>query len=78
MLSELDIDLNLGDPVYNFDVLRGYRSSYLAASDWSQIPDNGLSDDSRAAWATYRQELRDLTDGDLIAPESDDWPKPPS
>lgn len=77
MLPERDVNLNLGDPVYNFDVLRGYRASFLASSDWSQLPDNGLSDESRGAWANYRQELRDLTDGELITPDSGEWPKAP-
>jgi hypothetical protein len=41
------------------DGMRLHRDRLLADSDWTQLPDNGLSDEQRAAWATYRQELRD-------------------
>jgi hypothetical protein len=40
---------------------RGQRNGLLAASDWTQmVADSPLSDKQRAAWATYRQKLRDL------------------
>jgi len=38
------------------------RDALLAKSDWTQLPDSPLSDDEKARWQTYRQELRDLTD----------------
>lgn len=43
--------------VYN---IRKTRNVLLAESDWSQMPDNGLSDSKRAEWVAYRQALRDL------------------
>jgi hypothetical protein len=67
---------------YNFDELqeqhakvRQQRIQLLQASDWTQIADYDLGAD-RVAWATYRQELRDLAD----APNPFDitWPMPPS
>jgi len=39
--------------------MRALRNRRLAASDWTQLPDNGLSVEQREAWATYRQQLRD-------------------
>lgn len=41
--------------------VRSRRNSLLASSDWTQLSDAPLSDDERMAWATYRQELRDIT-----------------
>jgi hypothetical protein len=46
---------------------RQMRNNLLMDCDWTQIPDNGLSEETRAAWRTYRQQLRDL-------PEHPNWP----
>lgn len=55
---------------------REYRNQLLTASDWTQLPDSPLNEAQRAAWAAYRQALRDLTNHvnwpNLIA---DDWPQ---
>lgn len=43
------------------DIIRGaknWRNRELAASDYTQLSDVPLT--NKAAWATYRQELRDL------------------
>jgi hypothetical protein len=37
--------------------IRQWRDRELAASDWTQLPDAPVD---KAAWATYRQALRDL------------------
>lgn len=47
--------------------LRQSRDSLLDISDWTQVPDSPLSDSDKTAWATYRQELRDIT-------SHTDWP----
>lgn len=47
------------------EINRGKRNKLLRDSDWTQLPDVPLA--TKDAWATYRQELRDL-------PERDDWP----
>ena len=39
--------------------MRHQRDLLLAASDWTQTLDAPLTDEQRAAWATYRQQLRD-------------------
>ena len=42
------------------NAVRLKRARLLAASDWTQLPDVPL--ETKAAWATYRQWLRDITD----------------
>jgi len=37
--------------------MRKYRNNLLRASDWTQLVDAVVTD--QAAWATYRQALRD-------------------
>lgn len=45
-------------------LIRAQRAQKLQESDWTQLADVPLSDDDRAAWATYRQALRDITNQD--------------
>lgn len=40
--------------------IRATRDSKLAECDWTQMPDSALSTEQKAAWATYRQALRDF------------------
>jgi hypothetical protein len=44
------------------ELLRPERDRLLAESDWTQLNDTNIPEDKLAAWAAYRQELRDLTD----------------
>lgn len=37
------------------------REDLLFASDWTQLPNNPLTQERQSAWAVYRQELRDIT-----------------
>lgn len=57
---------------------REMRSAMLTETDWTQLPDNGLTEEQKASWRTYRQKLRDLSDHvnwpDL---EVFDWPNKP-
>jgi len=43
----------------DFTMLRSDRNARLSATDWTQIPDNSLTDDERIEYRTYRQALRD-------------------
>lgn len=54
--------------------LRFRRSQLLTKTDWTQVPDSPAD---AAAWAAYRQALRDLpqTTGD---PRDVVWPVPPT
>jgi len=42
------------------DKLRAERNRRIAMCDWTQLSDAPLSKEEKAAWATYRQALRDL------------------
>lgn len=44
-------------------VLRDKRNLLLVNSDWTQMPDSPLTDTEKTEWQTYRQSLRDLTNG---------------
>jgi hypothetical protein len=52
---------------------RHLRTKLLAASDWTQVVDAPVD---RAAWATYRQALRDITAQGGF-PYNIVWPEPP-
>jgi hypothetical protein len=56
-----------------FKRLRAERDKLLSACDWTQISDASVD---KVAWATYRQELRDLPEN-TIDPENPIWPIPP-
>ena len=53
------------------------RDKLLYASDWTQIPNNPLTAEQQTAWATYRQELRDIT-AQSGYPFNVIWPTPPT
>lgn len=40
---------------------RAMRNALLSRSDWTQMPDHPMSTERKAAWAAYRQQLRDIT-----------------
>lgn len=40
-------------------VIKAKRNMLLAESDWTQLPDVPIN--TKTQWATYRQELRDVT-----------------
>ena len=59
------------------DKIRSERDSLLKDCDFSQLSDSPLDGSAKTAWATYRQELRDLpssiTDVDDVS-----WPVKPA
>jgi hypothetical protein len=57
---------------------RAQRDAALSASDWTQLPDAqaSLSAEKKAAWADYRQALRDVTEQPGF-PGQIDWPTAP-
>lgn len=59
--------------------IRTSRTLKLQGSDWTQLPDARLTAVSKSAWATYRQQLRDITisNADVTDPEDIAWPTPP-
>lgn len=58
------------------DDIRRIRNQLLAACDWTQLSDAPLTDAERAVWASYRQALRDVTDG-VTDPAAIIWPERP-
>ena len=57
--------------------LKNRRNGYLRESDWTQGADAPLTDAQKSAWATYRQELRDLPDN-TTDPRNPVWPTKPA
>jgi len=52
---------------------RAQRNALLSASDWTQVADAPVD---QAAWAVYRQALRDITVQSGF-PETINWPVAP-
>lgn len=57
--------------------VRQQRNDLLSACDWTQLSDCPLSDTDKAAWATYRGELRDVPEQSGF-PWNITWPEKPS
>ena len=55
--------------------LRIERNALLVDSDWTQASDSPLTDEVKATWATYREELRDFPES--ADPDDPTWPTPP-
>jgi len=60
-------------PLVTAEDARSKRNTLLTASDWTQVADAPVD---QAAWATYRQALRDIT-AQAGFPETIDWPVAP-
>jgi hypothetical protein len=56
--------------------VRTQRNQLLALSDWTQLADVNLSDLEKAAWISYRQDLRNITD-QASFPSEVVWPISP-
>ena len=54
--------------------LKNHRNILLQSSDWTQVPDAPVD---QAAWAIYRQALRDLP-SNTTDPRNPTWPTPPA
>lgn len=67
----------VGESAERLEFFRKRRDDKLTACDWTQLPDAPLTAEQKAAWAIYRQALRDV-------PATADangwvtWPKKPS
>lgn len=60
-------------------LIRYRRAQLLAWSDWTQAIDSPLTAETKAAWAAYRQELRNMTTvfADAINESEIVWPTSP-
>jgi len=72
VVSDLDADASAYKVGAQWTVIRAERNAKLAASDWTQVADAPVD---AAAWAVYRQELRDITD--QADPFNITWPTQP-
>lgn len=72
--QELNIEPVEQTEKYALAVLRSERTALLSASDWTQVPDAPVD---QAAWATYRQQLRDLPEN-TEDPANPTWPSIPT
>ena len=68
-----DADLEQEDIARAWLMLRRKRASMLSHSDWTQVPDAPVD---QAAWAEYRQALRDLP-ANTTDPRNPNWPTTP-
>jgi hypothetical protein len=59
IVSELDPDAAAAKTEAQWPIIRAERNKLLVESDWTQLPDASAD---AAAWATYRQALRDITE----------------
>lgn len=62
------------------ELVRNRRNFELASSDWTQVADVPLTAEKKAEWATYRQELRNLTTlyPNALVAEDITWPVKPT
>jgi hypothetical protein len=73
IVTDLSADASAAKVGAQWTVIRAERNKLLAASDWTQLPDASAD---TAAWATYRQALRDITT--QANPFAIVWPESPS
>ena len=80
-ISKADIEAQL--PIVELDMamqdLRAKRNKLLTDSDWTQFNDSPLTDIKKVEWATYRTNLRDITNGLTTVDNinSVSWPSQP-
>jgi hypothetical protein len=73
IVSDLSADESAAKVGAQWNVIRAERNKLLVASDWTQLPDVAVD---AAAWAIYRQALRDVTN--QANPFAIVWPESPS
>jgi hypothetical protein len=56
--------------------IRSERNTKLTESDWTQLNDTPLDNDSKVAWTVYRQALRDIPSQEGF-PHNVVWPTKP-
>jgi hypothetical protein len=72
-VTQLSNDIIDGIIVEMGNRARDRRNQLLSQSDWTQVADSPVD---KAAWATYRQSLRDITVQSGF-PQEIQWPTPP-
>jgi hypothetical protein len=72
-VSDMDAEAIAAKDAEQAKAVRSDRSAKIAASDWTQLSDSTAD---KAAWAIYRQALRDVT-GQQGFPWTITWPTQP-
>ena len=72
IVSDLDADASAETIGAQWTMIRAERNKLLADCDWTQLPDAPVN---AAAWVTYRQALRDITE--QANPFNIIWPTKP-
>jgi hypothetical protein len=73
LVTDLDADASAAKVGAQWNVIRAQRNKLLVDCDWTQLPDAPVD---AAAWATYRQALRDITT--QANPFAIVWPESPT
>lgn len=74
IVTDLDAEEAAAKTEVQWNVIRAERDVKLAACDWTQVADAPVD---AAAWADYRQTLRDLPQAQTD-PFNIVWPEPPA
>jgi len=74
-LSTEEVEVVILESHKNF--IRQERDRRLAESDWTQTIDSPLSNEKKAEWQTYRQELRDIISTITNVTDIVNWPTKP-
>jgi hypothetical protein len=72
-VADMDQDAKTAKDTEQAKAIRSQRTDKLKGSDWTQVADAPVD---KAAWATYRQALRDIT-AQSGCPWDTQWPDAP-
>jgi len=72
-VADMDAEAIAAKDAEQAESVRNSRTQMLKDSDWTQVADAPVD---KAAWAAYRQALRDITSQDGF-PWTIDWPEQP-
>ena len=76
--EEAELDAQAAAADLDMSRVRSDRNGRLRNSDWTQMTDSPLTDEKKAEWVTYRQELRDYPAQSDKVSTLPAWPTPPS
>jgi len=75
MANYKNIDMSLPAPDANTNANVYTAEAILKATDWTQLPDSGLTDACVALFATYRASIRTIRQ---TTPANPTWPDAPT
>ena len=68
-------NININDPLDGTPEVVSTAQAILKATDWTQLPDSGLTDACVALFATYRASIRTIRKNN---PSNPTWPDAPT